>query len=98
MIKKIRQRPTSLVSFLSFCFFVSLIFSGYYDLIEIDIYTPLSFENQDLSTLTPIEKLKFNPPISNFEQLLPPVFISFQVVPLVLLLSLDSQIIKPIRC
>lgn len=98
MENKFRQRLAFLVSFLAICFFVGLVFSGYYELSEMDIFSPLCFENQDLNTLTTIEKVKFSPPISYFEQLLPPVFTSFQISPLVLPISLDSQIIRPIRC
>ena len=99
MGKNFRQRPIILISFLSICFLVGLVFSSYLEYSEIDIFSPnLCFEDQDLSTLTNIEKVKFNPSISYFEHPLLPVCLSFQIPIFVLPISLDNQINNPIRC
>lgn len=90
------QRPNILVFFLSICFLVGLVFSGYYEMSEVDIFsTNPSFENQDLSTLTTVEKVKVNLSYSYFEN---PLLIICNSFSLVLPISLDNQINCPIRC
>ena len=99
MEKIFRQRSIISISFLSICLVLGLVFSGISDLSEIDIFSPnLRFEDQDLSTLTTIEKVKFNPSISYFEHPLLPVSLSFPIPLFVLPISLDNQINSPIRC
>jgi len=99
MEKKFHQRPIISVSFLLICFLVSLVFSSYLEYSEVDIFSPnLWFEDQDLSTLTTIEKVKFNPSIAYFEHPLLPVCISFQIPLFVLPISLNNPIDSPIRC
>jgi hypothetical protein len=98
MGKKFRQRPVLLNSFLAICFSVGLIFSGYYDLSEADIFSPLCFESPDLSTLATIEKVKINQPVSCFNDSFLPVCTSFQIPFLVLPITLGDQINNPIRC
>jgi len=49
------------VSFLSFCFLAAPAFSCWYDLTEVDAFSPqLNFENPDLSSLAFIDKLQLN--------------------------------------
>ncbi len=91
-----RQRPNNVLSFLSICFLVGLVFSGYYEMSEVDIFsTNPSFENQDLGTLTTVEKVKPNLSYYYFENPLMPICNSFS---LVLPIPLDNQINCPIRC
>ena len=90
-----RQRPNILGSFLSICFLVGLVFSGYYEMSEVDIFsTNPFFENQDLGTLIPVEKVKVNLSYY-FENPLLPICNSFY---LVLPIPFDNQINCPIRC
>ena len=99
MEKFFRQRPIILVSFLSICFLVGLVFSGYFEMSEVDNFSPnLSFEDQDLGTLTTVEKVKVNLSFSCFEHPLLPICNSFLQASLVLPISLDNQINCPIRC
>jgi hypothetical protein len=99
MEKNFRQRPIISASFLSICLFVGLVFSGYLEYSEVDIFSPnLCFEDQDLGTLTTVEKVKFNPSISHFDHSLLPVCIPFQIPLFVFPVSLDNQINNPIRC
>ena len=74
MEKFSRQRPIVLVSFLSICFLAGLVFSGYLETSEVDVFSPnLSFEDQDLCTLTIVEKVKVNPSFSCFVHPLLPI-------------------------
>jgi hypothetical protein len=98
MEKESRQSPVLLASFLAICFLGGLIFSGYYDLSEVDIFSPLCFESPDLSTLATIEKVKINQPVSCFKITFLPVCTSFQIPFLVLPITLGDQINNPIRC
>ena len=95
-----RQRPITLVSFLSICFLAGLFFSGYFEMSEVDIFFPnLSFEDQDLGTLTTAEKVKVNLSSSCFfEHPLLPICNSSLQASLVLPIYLDNQINCPIRC
>jgi len=99
MEKKICQRPIFSVSILSICFLASVIFSGYYEVSEIDTFSPnLCLEDQDLDTLISIEKAKFQSSISCFQSPLLPDCKSFQILAFFYQSSLGKQINLPIRC
>ncbi len=89
-----RQKPIILVSFLSICFLVGIVFSSYYIMSELDMFSPnLSFEDQDPGTLTTVEKVNLS--FSYLEPPLLPICNSFLQATLVLQISLDSSINCP---
>ncbi len=98
MGKKICQRPIISVSFLSICFLVGLVFASYYEMSEVDTFSPnLCYENQDLATSTFTEKTKINLSIPYFEHPLLSMCNSFlQGLPC--FINLPRQPNCPIRC
>lgn len=99
MKKNFRQRPVFLIFFLSICFLGGLVFSGYLELSEVDIFFHhLRFEDQNLETLTTIGKTKIKLSISYFVHPLLPIYTFSWHASLILPLSLDNPTTRPIRC
>jgi hypothetical protein len=78
MGKSFRRKSQLFASFLSICFLVALVFSVYYEMSEVDAFSSnLCYEEQDLGTLTTVEKVKVNLSFSYFEHPLLPICNSF---------------------